>query len=106
NIAINGLASLNSQKFHILVDGCKKVKMVNMKISAPANSPNTDGIHIQQSSEVTVMNTHIGTGDDSISVGPDHQNLVVVGLLFLLLQGLGVKISDVAYEDIHGTSAA
>ncbi|EYU39340.1 hypothetical protein MIMGU_mgv1a018907mg, partial [Erythranthe guttata] len=74
NIAINGLASLNSQKFHILVYGCKKVKMVNMKISAPANSPNTDGIHIQQSSEVTVMNTHIGTGDGCISVGPDHQN--------------------------------
>ncbi|KAL7085815.1 hypothetical protein ACP275_14G301200 [Erythranthe tilingii] len=96
NIAINGLASLNSQKFHILVDGCKNVKMINMKITAPANSPNTDGVHIQQSSEVTVMNTHIGTGDDCISVGAGSSNLWIENLA--CGPGHGISIGSLGWD--------
>ncbi|CAI9777084.1 unnamed protein product [Fraxinus pennsylvanica] len=75
NIVINGLSSINSQKFHILVDGCQNAKLVGMKVSAAGNSPNTDGIHVEKSLGVTLMNSKIGTGDDCVSIGPGTSNL-------------------------------
>ncbi|CAA2995389.1 polygalacturonase-like [Olea europaea subsp. europaea] len=66
NIMINGLSSINSQKFHILVYGSQNAKLVGMKVSAPGNSPNTDGIHVEKSSDVTIMNSKIETGDDCL----------------------------------------
>ncbi|KAK1379418.1 polygalacturonase-like [Heracleum sosnowskyi] len=185
NIVVKGLTSLNSQMFHIVVNGCQNVKMKGLKVLASGNSPNTDGIHVQLSSGVTILNTKISTGDDCISIGagttdlwiekvfcgPGHgisigslgkdlkepgvENVTVKTVTFsgtqngariktwgrpssgfarnILFQHItmknvknplvidqnycpnkrdcpgqisGVKISDVTYQDIHGTSAA
>ncbi|KAL8491693.1 hypothetical protein ACS0TY_023336 [Phlomoides rotata] len=95
NIRINGLSSINSQMFHILVNGCKNVNLMNMKISAPGNSPNTDGIHVQQSSGVTIMNSHIGTGDDCVSIGPGASNLWIQNLA--CGPGHGVSIGSLGW---------
>ncbi|CAA0838702.1 Pectin lyase-like superfamily protein [Striga hermonthica] len=75
NIYINGLTSYNPQFFHILVEGCHNVKLTNVNIQAPARSPNTDGIHVNMSTGVTITNSNIGTGDDCISIGPGTSNL-------------------------------
>jgi len=75
NIVISGLHSLNSQMFHIVVNGCHNVRIQGVKITAPGNSPNTDGIHVQLSSSVTILNSKIGTGDDCVSVGAGTTNL-------------------------------
>ncbi|KAL7219482.1 hypothetical protein ACSBR2_012518 [Camellia fascicularis] len=75
DIVINGLTSLNSQMFHIAIDGCHNVKVQGVKVSASGNSPNTDGIHIQLSSGVTISNSRIATGDDCVSIGPGSSNL-------------------------------
>lgn len=75
NVTISGLTSQDSQMFHILFDGCHNAKLQGVKISAPGNSPNTDGIHLQSSTDVTILNSHIGTGDDCISIGPGNSNL-------------------------------
>lgn len=75
NIEINGLASQDSQKFHIVINGCKNVKVHDVKVSAAGNSPNTDGIHVEQSTGVTILNSKIGTGDDCVSIGPGTTNL-------------------------------
>ncbi|KAL5718282.1 endo-polygalacturonase [Ranunculus cassubicifolius] len=75
NIVINGLKSLNSQMFHIVIDGCQNVKMQGVSVSAAGNSPNTDGIHVQMSTAVTIMSSSIKTGDDCISIGPGTKNL-------------------------------
>ncbi|XP_042009522.1 polygalacturonase-like [Salvia splendens] len=80
NIRINGLVSLNSQMFHILFDGCRNANLANVRVSAPGNSPNTDGIHIHQSSGVTIINSHIATGDDCVSIGPGASNLWIENL--------------------------
>ncbi|KAL8171885.1 hypothetical protein V2J09_023689 [Rumex salicifolius] len=77
NILIDGLLSLNSQKFHISVNGCQNVRIQGVKISASGSSPNTDGIHVQSSMHVAILNSTIKTGDDCISVGPDTKNLWV-----------------------------
>lgn len=75
NIVVSGLVSLNSQMFHIVINGCQNVKMQGVKVSASGNSPNTDGIHVQMSSEVTILNSKIATGDDCVSIGPGTSNL-------------------------------
>ena len=75
NIKIVGVTSLNSQMFHIVINGCNNVKMQGVKVTASGNSPNTDGIHVQLSTGVTILNTKIGTGDDCVSIGPGTTNL-------------------------------
>ncbi|KAL3621604.1 hypothetical protein CASFOL_036516 [Castilleja foliolosa] len=75
NVVITGLTSQNSQMFHIVINGCENVKLQNVKILAPGNSPNTDGIHVQLSTGVTIMNSKISTGDDCVSIGPGSINL-------------------------------
>ncbi|KAK9159398.1 hypothetical protein Syun_005739 [Stephania yunnanensis] len=75
DIVINGLESVNSKMFHIVIDGCKNVDVRGVLVKAPGDSPNTDGIHVQQSTGVTIMRSGIHTGDDCISVGPGTSNL-------------------------------
>ncbi|XP_065636772.1 polygalacturonase [Quercus suber] len=75
NIVVSALTSLNSQMFHIVVNGCHNVKMQGIRVTAAGNSPNTDGIHVQLSSSVTILNSKIRTGDDCISIGPGTTNL-------------------------------
>ncbi|KAI9071299.1 hypothetical protein K1719_046743 [Acacia pycnantha] len=169
--------------FHIAFYQCHHVKVQGAKVVAAAKSPNTDGIHIAGSSDVTILNSNIRTGDDcvfvgsgttnlwveNIACGPGHgisigslgqdqneagvqnvtvktvkfmstengvriktwgkpSNAFVKGVLFqhavmvdvqnpIIIdqnyclgsgcsrQASGVKISDVTYQDIHGTSA-
>ncbi|KAK9288232.1 hypothetical protein L1049_016681 [Liquidambar formosana] len=75
NILISGLTSINSQTMHVALNGCNNVKIRNMKIIASGQSPNTDGIHLQSSTGVTITNCIIKTGDDCISIGPGNKNL-------------------------------
>ncbi|XP_050270403.1 polygalacturonase-like [Quercus robur] len=75
NIRINGLLSLNSQMYHIVFNGCQNVHVERIKIIASGDSPNTDGIHVQLSSNVVIVNSTIKTGDDCISIGPGTKNL-------------------------------
>ncbi|XP_074342526.1 polygalacturonase-like [Apium graveolens] len=75
NILVQGLTSLNSQMFHIVLNGCQNVKIKGLKVLASANSPNTDGIHVQLSFGITILNTVISTGDDCISIGAGTTDL-------------------------------
>ncbi|XP_043696036.1 polygalacturonase-like [Telopea speciosissima] len=75
DIVINGLTSLNSQMFHIVIDHCKNVDVQGVTVMAGGNSLNTDGIHIEMSTDVTIKGANIKTGDDCISIGPGTSNL-------------------------------
>ena len=75
NIKINGLLSLNSQMFHVVINGCQNVQVQGVMVIAAGDSPNTDGIHVQLSTDVVITNSSIKTGDDCISIGPGTKNL-------------------------------
>ncbi|MQM18133.1 hypothetical protein Taro_051121 [Colocasia esculenta] len=77
DIEISGLTSVNSELFHMAIDSSRNVRVQGVKISAPGDSPNTDGIHVHQSSGVTILESDIGTGDDCISVGPGVSDLYI-----------------------------
>lgn len=81
NIMIKGLTSLNSQMFHIVLNGCHNVKMSGVNVQASGDSPNTDGIHVQQSSSVMILNSKISTGDDCVSIGAGTTNLWIENVL-------------------------
>ncbi|KAG2317983.1 hypothetical protein Bca52824_021105 [Brassica carinata] len=80
NITINGLKSINSQKFHIVIDESNNVNIHGVEVSADADSPNTDGIHIDKSHSVNITNSRIGTGDDCISIGPGSTYVSINGI--------------------------
>ncbi|RWW01312.1 hypothetical protein BHE74_00035419 [Ensete ventricosum] len=76
-------------------------------ISAPAHSPNTDGIHIQKSSDVTVIDTSIETGDDCISIGEGTTNVWIekrsIGSLGGTPSEAGVQNITVTWVAFSGT---
>ncbi|KAM5546652.1 exopolygalacturonase-like [Rosa sericea] len=77
---INHITSINSKNTHINLFACKDVLIRNVKISAPGDSPNTDGIHIGNSQNIYIVDSHISTGDDCVSVLPGSQYINVTGV--------------------------
>lgn len=75
DVVISGLTSINSQLMHLVINSCNNVMVRNVRIVAPDLSPNTDGIHVQYSTGVTITGSSIKTGDDCISIGPGTRNL-------------------------------
>ncbi|KAG4956437.1 Polygalacturonase [Glycine max] len=96
HIVITGLTSLNSQLVHILINACHNVKMHGVKLMADGNSPNTDGIHVKFSTDVTILAPRIRTGDDCISVGPGCRNLWVEDVA--CGPGHGISIGSLGWD--------
>ncbi|KAH9666650.1 polygalacturonase ADPG1 [Citrus sinensis] len=75
NLRMNNMNFINSPQTHVTVMGCIGVEFGFLSIQAPGTSPNTDGIHIQASSNVYIHNAHISNGDDCISIGDNTSNI-------------------------------
>ncbi|GJT65336.1 polygalacturonase-like protein [Tanacetum coccineum] len=75
NVTVIGLKVNNSSQFNFRFDGCHGVYVDSLTIKAPALSPNTDGIHIENTDDVKIYNTLISTGDDCISIGAGSYNI-------------------------------
>lgn len=80
NVKINNLNFIDSMGVHLKVTDSKDVDVSKLTITAPDESPNTDGIHISSSSNVKVTGSIIGTGDDCVSIGHGTENILVAGV--------------------------
>ncbi|KAL1560679.1 galacturonan 1,4-alpha-galacturonidase [Salvia divinorum] len=104
NANIQGITSLNSKMFHFQIHNSQNVNVENIRITAPHDSPNTDGIHISNSRDVKIVNSIIGTGDDCISLGDGCTNVNISGVACGPGHGISIgslgKYSD--EEDISG----
>ncbi|KAI9389108.1 hypothetical protein POPTR_009G169100v4 [Populus trichocarpa] len=95
---VQGITSLNSKFFHIALVECKNFKGTKIKISAPADSPNTDGIHVERSSSVYISQSLIGTGDDCISIGQGNSQVTITRIR--CGPGHGISVGSLGrYED-------
>ncbi|XP_054790668.1 exopolygalacturonase-like [Prosopis cineraria] len=74
---VSSISLLNSKFFHVVIYKCDNMNVSNINIKAPADSPNTDGIHISLSSTISITSSIIGVGDDCVSIGPGTTNLSV-----------------------------
>lgn len=63
NLVVSGLRIQNSPQFHMKFDGCEGVLIEKLSISSPKLSPNTDGIHIENTKSVGIYNSEIGNGN-------------------------------------------
>lgn len=59
---VNDLTIQNAQQIHISFDNCENVRASNLQVTAPGDSPNTDGIHVTHTKNITISNSVIGTG--------------------------------------------
>ncbi|XP_060167383.1 polygalacturonase At1g48100-like isoform X1 [Lycium barbarum] len=75
NLTVQGLKIKNSPLFHFRFDSCRDVHLDSLYIKAPPQSPNTDGIHIENTNDVTIRNSIISNGDDCISIGAGCYNV-------------------------------
>lgn len=61
-IKVKGLTIQNAQQMHFIIARSDSVRVSGVQVSAPGDSPNTDGIHITESTNVVLENCKIGTG--------------------------------------------
>ena len=77
NSIVQDITSKDNKFFHINLFECKKLQFQHVTIIAPADSPNTDGIHMGSSSQITITDANIGIGDDCISIGDGNQDVTI-----------------------------
>ncbi|XP_058203056.1 probable polygalacturonase At3g15720 [Rhododendron vialii] len=80
NLRLTGLSHKNSARNHISISDCKGVTISRISISAPENSPNTDGIDISMSTHVSIRDSRIGTGDDCVAINTGSSNINITGV--------------------------
>ncbi|KAJ9171785.1 hypothetical protein P3X46_015100 [Hevea brasiliensis] len=98
NAVVSDITSVNSKFFHYHVTDCTNFTANNLKIVAPDDSPNTDGMHISDTNGVKVTKSTIGTGDDCISIGQGVTNATISEVF--CGPGHGLSIGSLGkYED-------
>ncbi|KAM0033710.1 putative endo-polygalacturonase [Helianthus debilis subsp. tardiflorus] len=68
DVTVTGITIQNSQQTHLKFDNCQSVQVFGVTVSSPGDSPNTDGIHLQNSQDVTIHSTKLACGDDCVSI--------------------------------------
>ncbi|CAN6453209.1 unnamed protein product [Victoria cruziana] len=116
DIIVQDITIQNSPQCHLKFDGSSGVLVSNVRISSPENSPNTDGIHLQNTKDVEIEDSIIACGDDCISIQTGCSNIHIHGILCgpghgisigsLGIDGTKACVSNVTVEDssIHTTT--
>ncbi|KAL3511307.1 hypothetical protein ACH5RR_030708 [Cinchona calisaya] len=100
-IRVEGLTIQNSQQMHFVISKSDSVRVMGVKVSAPEDSPNTDGIHITESTNVLLQNCKIGTGDDCISIVNGSSSIKMKTIY--CGPGHGISIGSLGKDNSVGT---
>ncbi|KAG2300326.1 hypothetical protein Bca52824_036798 [Brassica carinata] len=79
-LRIYNLQHLNSPRNHISLSGSKNISVSGLKLTAPGDSPNTDGIDISNCIGVDIRDSVISTGDDCIAINTGSSYINITGL--------------------------
>ncbi|KAH7570301.1 hypothetical protein JRO89_XS05G0083200 [Xanthoceras sorbifolium] len=77
NVTVTGITIQNSPQCHLKFDNCIGVVVHDMSVSSPGDSPNTDGIHLQNSKDVLIHSSTLACGDDCVSIQTGCSNVYV-----------------------------
>jgi polygalacturonase len=117
HLIIEGVTIQNSPGWNVVPYASRDVVIRNVKILAPANSPNTDAIDPFSSSDVTIDHVLADVGDDNVAIKSGEpgvrahyepsRNIVITDCTFLHGHGLSIGsdvvagVSGVHAERIH-----
>lgn len=68
NVTMHGITVQNSPSWTIHPYFSNHLKFIDVKIKAPSNSHNTDGLDPESCNDVLVLGTYISVGDDCIAI--------------------------------------
>ncbi|KAI9080053.1 hypothetical protein K1719_037986 [Acacia pycnantha] len=74
---IQGIKSVNAMGFHIFITNSANIRLRRLRIIAPDDSPNTDGIHLSHSINIRISKCRIQTGDDCVSMIQGVTNVTI-----------------------------
>ena len=68
NVTLQGLSFRNSPAWNLQPYFSKDLKFLNIHVTAPANSPNTDGFDPESCEHMLLAGAHFSLGDDCIAI--------------------------------------
>ncbi|MCL7037912.1 hypothetical protein MKW94_030345 [Papaver nudicaule] len=77
HVTVRDIRIINSPLCHLKFDNSRYINVNNVTITSPENSPNTDGIHLQNSQDAEIQHSNIGCGDDCVSIQTGCSNVHV-----------------------------
>lgn len=77
NTTVTGITIQNSPQCHLKFDNCIGVLVYKLTVSSPGDSPNTDGIHLQNSKDVLIRSSNLACGDDCVSIQTGCTNVYI-----------------------------
>ncbi|KAK3016993.1 hypothetical protein RJ639_006559 [Escallonia herrerae] len=110
NLTVKGLKVRNSPQFHFRFDNCRDVLIDSLFIKASSLSPNTDGIHIENSNNVKIYNSVVSNGDDCVSIGAGTFNVDIKNITCgpshgISIGSLGIRNSRACVSNITVTNS-
>ncbi|KAJ4839094.1 LOW QUALITY PROTEIN: hypothetical protein Tsubulata_037200 [Turnera subulata] len=106
DLTISGLSFINSPRAHVVINDCTGVSVSNIKIIAPEDSPNTDGIDLSGTTNAKIFDSSIGTGDDCIAINGGCSNVNITNIACgpghgISIGSLGDSATDDSVEEVH-----
>lgn len=83
----------------MIIFACHHINITQIRITAPAHSPNTDGIRIGSSTAIRISGAAIRTGDDCISMVSGSQDIDISGVS--CGPGHGISIGSLGRSHAH-----
>ncbi|XP_061357372.1 probable polygalacturonase At3g15720 [Gastrolobium bilobum] len=100
-LVLSGLTHINSPRNHISLNACNGVVISKLHITAPADSPNTDGIDISKSSNVVIKNSKMETGDDCVAI--NHGSTFISIIDVFCGPGHGISVGSLGQNGAYHT---
>ncbi|KAL0315163.1 UNVERIFIED_CONTAM: Polygalacturonase QRT2 [Sesamum calycinum] len=97
NLRVSNLKLVNAQQMQVNFQDCNDVEASKLLVVAPAESPNTDGIHITRTTNINVLDSEIRTGDDCVSIVNGSRNVEVRNIV--CGPGHGISIGSLGEDN-------
>lgn len=102
NAVVRDIHSINSKHVHFKVFACNNMIFSDVNITAPGNSPNTDGIHISRSTNIHIFDSNIAIGDDCIAIITGSNNINISGITCGPGHGISIgSLGNSPNESVH-----
>ncbi|KAI5395722.1 hypothetical protein KIW84_062053 [Lathyrus oleraceus] len=101
NFQLSGLRHVNSPKNHLSINSCTGALISNLHMTAPEDSPNTDGIDISSSTQIDIQHLVISTGDDCIAINSGSQFINITDVF--CGPGHGISVGSLGKDGSYAT---